>query len=207
MLRRLLCWLCSPANSWLHGAVPTLVLSLSGCALGLAFAWSAGAELRQHASALQTQAAWLVLLHALLVFGPSVGYLLSFHSDWAFSYWLRANALPRGALTTAIALVSCTPFIGFLWGAGFARQRKPLPLLVVTAVFGVACVLGCLLTLPRLLVSATYVQFHDDFGTRGIAGSPLGHALLGMTAVLVAASLWCVNSLRTAHPASITRRD
>jgi cytochrome bd-type quinol oxidase subunit 2 len=191
----------------LHGDVPTLVLSLSGCALGLAFAWSAGAELRQQASALQTQAAWLVLLHALLVFGPCVGYLLSFHSDWAFSYWIRANALPRGALTTVIAAVSCMPFVGFLAGASLARQRKTLPLLVVTASLGLACVLGCLLTLPRLLVSATYVQYHDDFGTRGIAGSPLGHALLGMTAIVVAASLWCVNTLRSARPASITRHD
>jgi hypothetical protein len=186
--------------------MPTVILSLLGCALGLAFAWSAAAELRNQPSALQTQAAWVVVLHALLVFGPSVGYLLSFHSDWAFSYWLRANALPRGALTLAIAFVTCTPFAGFLLGSSFARQRKSLPLLVMTAGFALTSVLGCLLTLRRLLVSATYVQFHDDFGTRGIAGSPLGHALLGMSAVIVAASLWCINALRSARPATVSRR-
>jgi multisubunit Na+/H+ antiporter MnhC subunit len=183
--------------------VPTLVLSLSGLALGLAFAWSAATELRQHNSALQTQAVWIVLLHALFVFGPSVAYFLAFHSDWAFSYWLRANTLPRGALTSLTAAVTCMPVLGFLLGSGFARQRRPLPVLSVGAASLIASVLGCLLTLPRLLVSATYVQFHADFGTHSIAGSPLGHALLAMTAIVVGASLWCVNALRSTRPQGV----
>jgi hypothetical protein len=103
--------------------------------------------------------------------------------------------------------VTCMPVAGFLLGARFARGRRPLPLLAITAASAVGSVLGCLLTLPRLLVSATYVQYHADFGTRGIAGSPLGHALLGIFAVVVGASLWCVNALRSARPVSLTRHD
>jgi hypothetical protein len=49
---------------------------------------------------------------------------------------------------------------------------------------------------PRLSVQATYSQFHGDFGTRAVAGGPLGYALMWSTLVLVGAAAWTAHSLR-----------
>jgi hypothetical protein len=174
-----------------------------GLCLGFGFAWCAASEVRGHASVLQTQAAWIVLLHALLVFGPASGYLLSFHTDWVFSYWFKSGSLPRGALTSLILVCTATPFLGFLAASPAARQRRPMPLLYATGACLAACFVGGMLTLPRLLVNATYVQFHDDFGTRSVAGSPLGYALLGIVGILAGSSLWCANTLRNLRSVSV----
>jgi len=49
---------------------------------------------------------------------------------------------------------------------------------------------------PRLSVQATYAQFHGDFGTRPVAGGPLGYALIWTTLVIVGGAAWTAYALR-----------
>jgi hypothetical protein len=176
--------------------VPTFALVLIGWSLGVGFAWCASEELRQHPSTLNTQTAWVVVLYSLLVYAPAAAYLISFHGDWSLSYWVQSGLLPRGALTLLIAICTGAPFVGLLVGGRYARARRGLPLLYLGAAPLAVCMLGALLSLPRLLVSASTVQYRDDFGTRSIAGSPLGYAVLGMAVVVGLASVWTANALR-----------
>ena len=53
-----------------------------------------------------------------------------------------------------------------------------------------------LLLFPRLSVQATYAQYHGDFGTRPVAGTPLGWALVWFGAVVLVATLYVVSALR-----------
>ena len=53
-----------------------------------------------------------------------------------------------------------------------------------------------LATAPRLSVAASHAQYHGDFGTRSLAGSPIGYALLWMSAVLAGGVIWTLHSLR-----------
>ena len=61
------------------------------------------------------------------------------------------------------------------------------------------------IVVPFMLLFALYVQFHGDFGTRPVAGSPLGYALLGMTLILLAGAAITVIWLRRSGQA--LRRD
>jgi hypothetical protein len=67
-----------------------------------------------------------------------------------------------------------------------------------------ALALGLILAaLPRLGVHASYAQYHGDFGTRPVSGSPLGFAVLSMTLILLAGAcvtvIWLRRSSRAAH--------
>jgi hypothetical protein len=50
--------------------------------------------------------------------------------------------------------------------------------------------------LPRLRVVASYAQFHGDFGTEPLAGSPVGVGLLWMTTVVAFSAAWTTRMLR-----------
>jgi hypothetical protein len=45
-------------------------------------------------------------------------------------------------------------------------------------------------------VQATYAQYHGDFGTRPVAGTPLGWALVWFGAVVLVATLYVASELR-----------
>jgi hypothetical protein len=53
-----------------------------------------------------------------------------------------------------------------------------------------------LVAVRRLGIYATYAQYHGDFGTESVAGSPLGYALLWMVAVVAGAAAWTAGLLR-----------
>lgn len=176
--------------------MPALTLHLLGLALGLIYAWAATEDLRQRGSALASEAAWLVLAYSALLYTPCCGTLLSFHADWSVSYWLATERLPMLVTFCAVVSAGFSPFAGYLLGAPLARERR---VTVVASLAGAAvavCVVGSLITLSRLLVDASYVEYHNDFGTQDIAGSALGYALLWMSAIAGAASSWTVNALR-----------
>jgi hypothetical protein len=70
------------------------------------------------------------------------------------------------------------------------------------AIFALACIA---LTAGRLGIQASYAQFHGDFGTRPVAGSSLGYALLWMDALLVLGVVWTTRQVqRLARPSRST---
>lgn len=184
--------------------MPLVAVLVSGFLLGMVFAWSAADEQKRTRSPLQSEAAWVVLAFGIVVFGPSAGTLVAFHGDWSLSFWWPAAALPAPALAFCVLCCALAPLVGFGFGVAMLRRRKPLILLYV----GGAALLGCagasLFILPRLLVEASYVEFHSSFGSgfgagfgaRPIAGSTLGYSLLWIGALVSGVSLWTAHALR-----------
>lgn len=176
--------------------VPLTASILIGLDLGLWFAWAAREDLRQRPSALTSEGSWVVLAFSALLYAPMAAYLMSFHGDWCLSYWLQSEILPPLVSWGLVLLAGSSPFFGFILGAALLRRRLLAPLSYLTAGLLAATLFFALTTLPRLLVDGNTTQFHGGFGTRGVVGSALGHALLAMAVVAAAASWWTTISLR-----------
>lgn len=176
--------------------MPLTAAILIGIDLGLWFAWAAREDLRQRPSALTSEGSWVVLAFCALIYAPMVAYLMSFHGDWCLSYGLPSELLPPLVSWGLVLLAGSSPFFGFTLGAALLRRRLLAPLSYLAAGLLAANLLFALLTLPRLLVDGSTVQFHGGFGTRGVVGSALGHSLLAMAVVVAAASWWTAISLR-----------
>ena len=57
--------------------------------------------------------------------------------------------------------------------------------------------------LPRLRIFGTYAEFHGDFGTEPLTGSPVGYALIWMIGIVAASAAWTLQVLRRlAEPSS-----
>ncbi len=165
--------------------------------LGVAFAWAAADELARTAgSGVTSRSMVVVSLFGLLVFSPIAAYFLAFAPDWSYAYLVDPQRLPSAVDLTLVLLDVASVPLGFALAARRASQRR-LGSLVRLAT---APALGALLILvagfQRLAVQGSYAQFHGDFGTHSVAGSPLGYSLLWMAAVLAASVLWTARSLR-----------
>jgi hypothetical protein len=177
--------------------VPALLSPLVGFLLGVAFAWSAAAELgRAHSAELATRSVAVVALFSLLVFAPASAYFLAFAPDWSYAYMLDTHRLSGAADLIVVLLAVASVPLGFVLAAGSVREKKPGALLRLAAVPCLAAVTFLIVALPRLSVDATYAQYHGDFGVRSVAGSPLGYALLWMDSVLAGGALWTARALR-----------
>ena len=172
--------------------MPGPACPLVGFVLGLAFSRSALDEINAVGSWPQTRAFTLVACFGLFVFGPATAVILSLAPDWAYAYFLDTERLPpltQFALVLASA-ISCP--LGF--AAGSTRPAsQSLRLAAVPLVLALGLLVA---TLSRIRLVASYAQYHGDFGTRSLAGSPLGYALLWLFCVLVAAVVWTARSLR-----------
>jgi hypothetical protein len=176
--------------------MPGPVAPLLGFALGVAFAWASTEELSHRGSAAGTRALLVAALFGLIVFAPVTAYFLAFWSDWAFAYTIDTERLPDLAQLGLVLVNAASCPLGFAVAARPALERRSpalLRLLAVVLIPAAALVLG---SFRRLAVSATYAQFHGDFGTRPIAGSALGYAVLWMLAVLTVSALWTARGLR-----------
>lgn len=167
---------------------------LLGLVLGALLARVRSEEQRRERS--QLEPLGLVTLFALVIFAPIAAYYLALEPYWSYAYFLES--VPRISALNAVVLladVASVP-LGFYLGtrARDAQKLTTLTQLVALPVLGV-CVFVVLL-LPRLSVQATYSQYHGDFGTRPVAGSPLGHALIWTTLILAASISWTAFALR-----------
>jgi len=100
--------------------------------------------------------------------------------------------LPIAVVLLAAASVPA----GFLAVVADARARRLSRVLRKAAVPALLATVFLLGSISRLSVHANYAQFHGDFGTRGVAGGPLGYALIWMLGVLAAATAWTLRALQ-----------
>lgn len=186
------------------GAVPAPAAPFFGFLLGAAFAWIASEELTRDGG-VASRTLTVIALFGLLVYAPIAGYLLAFAPDWSYGYVIDSQRLPSAVDTAWVLLDAASVPAGFARAARHARMKRSGPIVRLIALPAVIA-FGLVLTLlPRLGVHATYAQYHGDFGTRPVSGSPLGFALLSMTLILLAGTTVTVVWLRRSSRAA--RRD
>lgn len=176
--------------------MPIPFAPLVGFLLGVAFAWSAATELGRDDGPLVASRPFAVTLaFAGLVYVPVVGYFAAFHGDWSYVYVLAWRNVPS-ALDFALVLVGAgAVLLGFVAAVPLVRKRRQ-GAVVMMAVVPAAMALALLaLTARRLTYSATYAQFHGDFGTEHISASALGRGVLFMGLMLALGAGWCVRAL------------
>jgi hypothetical protein len=124
-----------------------------------------------------------------------VGYFVAFHADWSYLY-LVARAQVPSAIDLALVLLSGTSVpLGAMVAAPVARQKRfgavvwlaSVPAVLASGIFAWGA--------RRLAVSASYAQFHGDFGTMPMARSALGRGVLFMAVVVALGVVWSVRSL------------
>lgn len=186
------------------GVVPAPAAPFFGFLLGAAFAWVAAEELARDGG-VGSRSLTVVALFGLLVYAPISGYLLAFAPDWSYGYVVDSQRLPSAVDTAWVLLDAASVPAGFARAARHARVKRSGPIMRLVAL-PAAVALGLVLaTLPRLSVHASYAQYHGDFGTRPVSGSPLGFALLAMTLILLVGASVTVIWLRRSSRAA--RRD
>jgi hypothetical protein len=178
-------------------AVPAPTAPLIGFVLGVVFAWSAADELARAAgSGVTSRSMVVVTLFSLLVYSPISAYFLAFAPDWSYAYVVDPQRLPSAVDLGLVLLDVASVPAGFALAARRASQRRLGPLVKLAAAPAIGALLLLVAGFQRLAVQGTYAQFHGDFGTRSVAGSPLGYSLLWMAVVLAGGVLWTARSLR-----------
>jgi hypothetical protein len=187
--------------------MPAFIAPWLGFVLGIAFAWAAADEIAADpTSVLGSRALVVAVLFGVLVFAPASGYFVAFDGDWSFAYLVNTQKMPS-AVVLALVLVDASAVpAGFMFAAPHARRRRMGPVLTLAAVPAAVALLCMLIFSRRLGVAATYSQFHGDFGTRSVAGTPLGYALVWMDGVLAIAVALTVRGLRRMS-AAVRRRS
>lgn len=177
--------------------MPAFIAPLLGLVLGAAFAWASADELAADpTSVLGTRSLVLATLFSVLVFAPAAGYFVAFDGDWAFGYLLNTQRMPSAVVLAMVLIDAISVSVGFVVAATHARRRRLKRLLSLAAVPAGLALLLVLLFSRRLSTSATFAQFHGDFGTRSVAGTPLGYALVWMNGVLAVAVALTIRALR-----------
>jgi hypothetical protein len=186
----------APPEPQYPGAVPLPFAFVVGFLLGALLASVASPELARDEAPLALSRPFAVTVaFALLVFVPVAGYFVAFHGDWAYLYLVRWRGMPS-AVDLALVLVAGAAVVGgFVAAAPFARRRRTGPMAALVVVPGVVALAMVSISLHRLALSASYAQFHGDFGTEPIAESPLGKGVLVMDAALALAVAWSVRAM------------
>jgi hypothetical protein len=169
---------------------------LLGLALGSLFAWAASEGPARGKDAVALGPLALVCLFSLGVFAPTAAYFIAFEPDWSYAYLLdagrRLGVLHAGVLLADVASVP----VGFVLALRSPERAAVTTLIRLAGIPLIAVAVFVIILFPRLSVQATYAQFHGDFGTRAVAGGPLGYALIWTSLVLVGAAAWTAYALR-----------
>ena len=181
--------------------MPIVFAPLFGFALGAAFAWLAGPELASDEGPLALSRPFaIVAAFAGLVWSPVVGYFVAFHGDWSYLYAVPWRRVPSAVDLLLALLAGVAVLGGFVAAIGPVRRRHFGAVVTLVAGPGTVAVVGLVAAVHRLAVSATYAQFHGDFGTEAIGASVLGRGILLMGVVVVAAVAWTARSLMRLAP-------
>jgi hypothetical protein len=177
--------------------VPLPFALLCALPIGVAYAWSARAELVKHEGPMATvRAFWVAVAFGFLVHAPAAAYFVAFHGDWAYLYLTAWSGVPSAVDLSLVVLAGALVPLGFLAAAPFcATHRTPVVLGLFAVPLGVAGALA-LGTQSRLASSATFAQFHGGFGVESITQTSLGPSVLLALGVLVVSIFWSVQLIR-----------
>lgn len=182
--------------------MPVVAAPLFGFSLGVLFAWAGAEEISRTEGHFASRSLVFATLFGVVVFAPACGYFTAFFPDWSYAYTLDAEHRSPALDMVFLLLDALAPAAGLAALARAAASRRAGTLVRGAAIPSVAALIFVLIMLPRLRVFATYAEFHGDFGTEPITGSPAGYALIWMTAVVAGASAWTVRLLRRLAEAS-----
>jgi hypothetical protein len=175
--------------------VPALVGPIVGFALGVALAWACRREAwREEDAALRLRLA-IAALFACLVYAPTCAYFVIFAGDWALFYLVDSRSVPSALLLLLVAFDGAVVVAGFWAAYQAARRRWENGLVALGVVPTLAALAGLLAFLRPLRIDGTYQQVSAGFGTRSVAGGPLGYAVLWMSAMIVVGAIVAARAL------------
>jgi len=176
--------------------MPILFAPLAGLLLGSAFAWVASSELVATDRAVGlTRPFGVVVAFAAFVWLPVVGYFVAFHGDWSYLYLVSARRIPSAIDLLLVGVASGSVVGGFWVAAHPLRRRRSGVAFALMAAPAILMAAALPLSVRRLAVSATFTQFHGDFGTEPIGASVLGKGVLLMGWMLALGVAWTVHSI------------
>ncbi len=188
--------------------MPALIGPIVGVVLGVALAWLCRGEApREDPTDGRARArARVVALFGALVFAPACAYFLVFACDWALFYLVDSRAVPS-ALLLLLGILDAGAVMGGFWAGYRAARRRTAAadraLLALGVGPGFAALALVFAFLARLRVDGTFNQVSARFGTRPVAGGPLGYAILWMGAMIVAGMVIAARALADRpHPPS-----
>jgi hypothetical protein len=173
-------------------AIPAFLL------VGMSLAWIGRSELARSEVPLVLARPFLVALGlGGLVFGPVEGYLAALHGDWAYLYLVPWNRIPSAVDLLVVVVAAAQVPLGFAIASPWAVAKRGASLFNVCAALGLVLLVVCAAASRRVVVSATYVQFHEGFGTTPIGRSSLGRGVLSSWIAIAAAYAWAAHALRS----------
>jgi hypothetical protein len=176
--------------------MPVVAAPLFGLSLGVLFAWAGAEDIARSAGSIVSRSLAIAALFGVLVFAPACAYFQAFFPDWSYAYFVDSQH-PSIALDLALVLVDALSVpVGLALFGRSAAARRVAVLTRAAAIPAFAGALFLIALSPRLRVVSTYAQFHGDFGTQPLTGSPAGWALLWMTMIIAGAVAWTVRVLR-----------
>ena len=173
--------------------MPLLFAPFVGFLVGLGLAWAARADIGNDDGPLFASRPFAVAGGlACFVYAPLVAYFAAFHGDWAYLYLVDWRRVPSAVDLALVLVAGASVPLGTIVALPAARARRlgslvrigAAPAVVVCGLFAWGA--------RRLVVSATYAQFHGDFGTQSIASSALGRGILWMGIVGVLGIGWSI---------------
>jgi hypothetical protein len=176
--------------------VPLPVSPFVGFLLGVSFAWAARKNLSKvDGPLLLARPVVVAAAFAAFVYGPLCGYFAAFHGDWAYLYIVDWEKVPSALDLAFVLAASAAVPLGTIAAWSAARGRR-LNAVARIAVVPATVTLGLLAWgAKRLAVSATYAQFHGDFGVQPIAASTLGRGLLWTAIVATVGIAWSLRAI------------
>jgi hypothetical protein len=176
--------------------VPIPFAPLLGFVLGVVFAWVPREELARDAGPLiASRPVAVASVFALAIYAPMVGYFVAFHADWSYLYLVPRGQLPSAIDLALVLLSGAMVPVGLLVSAPSARQKRLSAIVWLVSVPGVLATALFAWGARRLAVSASYAQFHGDFGTVPISASVLGRGVLFMAVVGALGVVWSLRAL------------
>jgi hypothetical protein len=175
--------------------VPALVGPIVGFALGVLLSWLSRREAARGDETPGRARVAVVALLGGLVFAPVCAYFVVFAGDWALFYLTDSRAVPSALLLVLVVVDAVSVVGGFQAGHRAARRRADRALLALLAGPAAVAATVVLSFLERLRVDGTYHQVSARFGTRPVAGGPLGYAILWMSAMVTLGVLIAARAL------------
>jgi hypothetical protein len=178
--------------------MPLPLAPLVGFLVGIGLAWPGRAEFdKDDAPLLASRPVVVAGAFALFVYTPIVAYFVAFHGDWAYLYLVPWGHVPSAVDLTLVVVSGASVPLGTLVASPAARARRLATLVRLGT--GPAVLSLALLAWGgrRLAISATYAQFHGDYGTEAITSSSLGRSVLWMGIVAALGVAWSVRAIDT----------